>query len=335
MSWIEQVERRASILIDQISTIKQIAIRNGGDPIALSAPYQRLLTSLYEDEAQLARTVDDSDLVAWLRGPAVDTETPRIMLVSSALIDLRTQITRMTKAILGMDEGARFKQSDFDLAMSGLAHGSLVVGIKVMHPSEISGTRHLWQEEEAKVYNSVRTVIRRLASISRHIGDDAVNDSIREDIKDPIERDSLLVATYHLAPSGRRGVDEVQLLQGGDNAEAAGRSLTRNDRVILKESITRPVRSQKHATLRGTVREVDLDAGRFEIRLQDAAGWRVRCSAPNMPIDMWKQILDGTIEIYGRTEYLGDMPRLVEVEEVKGFNPAPANGKLDLKSADR
>ncbi len=329
MSWLEQVERRASILIDQISAAKQLAVRHGGDPVALAAPYQRLLTKLYEEEAGLARTVDESDLVAWLRGPAVETETPRIALVSNALVDLRTQITRMTKAVLGIDNNVRFQQGDFDLAMSGIAHGSLVVGVKVMHPSDTARDRALWGEEESKVYDCARTVIRRLASISRHIDDSAVSDSIREDIDDPIERDSLLVATYNLAPSGRRGVDEVQLLSGGEDSGTPSRALTPHDRAVLKESITRPVKSQRFATLRGVVRAIDLDAGRFEIRLQDA-GWRVRCHAPHMQHAMWQKMLDGTIEIYGRTEYYGSMPRLMDVEEVKSFQPVPLNGNLAI-----
>lgn len=332
MSWLEQVERRASILIDQISTVKGMALRNGVDPVIIAAPYQRLLTKLYDEEIQLAKTIDDSDLVAWLRGPSVDVEAPRITIVSSALVDLRTQITRMTKAVLGMGEGEKFKQSDFDLAMSGLAHGSLVVGVKVMHPSEVDQQSHLWPEEELKVYSSVRNVIRRLANVSTHITDHDISDSIREIIPDPIERDSLLVATYNLAPSGKRGVNEVQLMQGGEHSDPPGRSLTPYDRAILRDSITRPVKSQKFCTLRGTVREVDLDAHRFEIRLEDAKGWRVRCSATGISPAIWKTLLDGTIEIYGRTEFLGEMPRLIEVEKIKSLSHGPENLGLDLSS---
>lgn len=329
MSWLEQVERRASILIDQISAVKQLAERHGGDPIVLAAPYQRLLTRLYEEEAGLARTVDESDLVAWLRGPAVETLAPRITLVSTALTDLRTQITRLTKTALGIDDGVRFQQGDFDLAMSGIAHGSLVVGVKVMHPHEASPGRGLWDDEDTKVYDSARSVIRRLANISRHISESAVSDSIREDVEDPIERDSLLLATFHLAPSGRRGVDEVQLLSGGESSGIPGRALTPRDRAVLKESVSRPVKSQKFATLRGVVRAIDLDAGRFEIRLHDGS-WRVRCHAPSMQHGMWQKMLDGTIEIYGRTEYYDARPRLMEVEEIKSFQPVPLNESIPL-----
>jgi hypothetical protein len=321
--WVEQLEHKAAIVLDQMAAARALASRMDIDPEAVARPYFDMLNMLYADEMPHARALDSSDLVLRIEGPALQDPNPRIKLLSGIFADLREQVTKITKAMIGLSdtEPAKFPP-EFELGLTSLARGSLVMGVKVRPPQAaakggeridaVPGTQvNLWGEEDP-LYQAVREAIRSLARVAWYIGPLGIDEDINDDFPDPGVRDVVLTAAEQLAPSGRRGYDRVTITADGvDKREPE--PLTPQSRKVLRANANTPVRSTRLGDFIGRVRAIDLDARRFQLRRVEGAG-AVRCVYSDV-IHEPKALLDRTIQVSGLVEYdRRDRPRLMQVQ---------------------
>ena len=127
-----------------------------------------------------------------------------------------------------------------------------------------------------------------------------------------------MVAASRLAPSGRRGIDRLSLYEPA-SARGDIAPLTRHSRRVLNHAVAvhRPIRASGSGVFQGVVREVDLDARRFEIRHVPEIG-AIRCAYGSNLDALIRQVLDSTIEVQGEYETSPNRkPRLLTVGTVR------------------
>lgn len=330
-SWTDSVESKAAIIHSQIAAARVLAEKHGGRVDEVSARYFALLRTLYEDEFPFARMADASDLVARFQGPSVDLEQPPVTIVSYVFRELRDQIRSIAKSIAGLTSDHRLRwPSELDPQLAGLARGSLLVGLKVPRPTDENQTGQiLLPEVSEQVFNSVRSAVRSLSVIAKYVREDSVDDAIREEFPDPAIRDTVMVAASRLAPTGKRGINSV-VFYGSEPEQEEPRPLTSRSRKVLTQALARPVKVKGSGAFEGTVREIDLDARRFEIRGVAGAG-AIRCVYENRWDGLVRKVLDARITVTGSYETEGNqVPRLIQVGSIELIKPAPQQGNINF-----
>ncbi|QLG87663.1 hypothetical protein HQ393_05005 [Chitinibacter bivalviorum] len=313
-TWVEQTERRVAILLDQMAAALSIAQGSNLDLNRLRAQYQNKISQIYREEMPLARVMDSSDLVTRYEGNAVDDCTPSVQLVSGLFGDLQKYIKQLVKALSGLQVDQRPHWPEgVDLRLSGLAKGSLIVGVKldahrgIGSQIELDGTLD-------PLFIQVQKAMRTLTSVPQYVDANEINEDIRNEVKDPAVRDALLVAAYNLAPTGRKGIERVSFsnIEGDPHREA----LTPQSRKVLRSAIDRPTFETKRGDFEGVVREIDLDAKRFEIRGVEGVQ-TVRCIFNEMNAANASEWLNHKVVVRGQYEAgPSGIPRLMQVEQI-------------------
>jgi hypothetical protein len=139
--------------------------------------------------------------------------------------------------------------------------------------------------------------------VVRHVTSDAFDQSkLEKEISDPLVRDTALAAVERLAPSKRRHTSLV-----GISGRALGlpdmAPLSLESREILAGVLRVPVVRASEAIegrFVGTVREIDLDARRFELRqVIDSPEAEIRCAYPELYDAHAKNWLDAKVHVRG------------------------------------
>lgn len=316
--WTDTVERKAAIIHSQLAAARLLATRNGGNEDAVAAPYLNLLRTLYSQEYPFAQLTDSSDLVARFRGPAVDVRDPTVSIVISLFSDIREQIRGIAKSVVGLATDKRMLwPSQLDPHLSGIAHGSLLVGVSVTPPTGDTTKGHQYEIEGSsdQVFESVRAAVRSLSHVAKYVNDSGVDDAIREAFPDPAVRDTVMVAARRLAPTGRRGIDSVSFFSPDEQQEKV-QLLTPKSRLVLSQALLSPVKVSTTGTFEGLLREIDLDARRFEIRGVRGVG-AIRCVYGPNHDQVVRSVLDAKIRVRGRYDTVeGQRPRFMAVDEL-------------------
>lgn len=322
--WTEAVERKAAIIHSQLATARQLAVQNGSSADDISRPYLELLRTLYADEYPFAQLTDSSDLVARFSGPAVDVQDPTVSIVISVFADIREQIRAIAKSVVGLatDRQVRWP-AHLDPHLSGIAHGSLVVGVSVMRPDTPRAKSQLELDGVSEqVFDSVRAAVRSLSMVAKYVGDASVAPALREAFPDPAVRDTVLVAAKRLAPTGRRGISSVSFFSS-DTEQGTPVALTPRSRMAITSALQVPVQLPGTGSFVGVLREVDLDARRFEIRGVNGIG-SIRCAYSDRQDDLVRKALDARVRVDGRYESLSSgRPRLVAVDALELLSLPP------------
>ena len=330
--WTEAVEAKARIIHEQLAAARAIAERNGSSADEITQPYLDLLGSLYRDEFVFAQLIDTSDLVVRFTGPAVSSVDPTVTIVTSLFNTLRDQIRGVTKSIIGLsgDENVKWP-SELDPHLSGLAHGSLVVGISIHPPDEGSNYGQVKVPGVSlEVVESIRGAVRSIATVARHVHEDRIDENaIQSDFPDPAIRDTVMVAASKLAPSGRKGYDSVAFYEPRETGVEAP-LLTVRSRRMLNQSLTRSVRVSGQGSFEGVVRAIDLDTRRFEIRNVKDIG-AIRCMYEPSQQESAKNVLDRRIRVDGNYETMENQkPRLIAVTSIKVLDAPIQQDNLKL-----
>lgn len=174
--WTETIERKARIIHEQMSSARRLAELNGGNIEAVSDHYLKLLAQLYGEEYSFAQIADSSDLVARFVGPAVAKRDPSVSLVTSVFANLREQIRGIAKSIAGLSDVRTRWPAELDPRLSGIAQGSLVVGINVPPPSNIDQYgQHIIEGVSGHIYESVRSAVRSIADVASYVEEQGVS----------------------------------------------------------------------------------------------------------------------------------------------------------------
>ncbi len=258
----------------------------------------------------LSRIVNSSDLVLHAEGPGVRTEAPRLsafnwlsLVAEKALRNLSTGLF----SLLELDAN-RLKRA-LDLRLTGMAPGSLYLGFCLAEPPQ-----DLVSAKDEPVFERIRKSLRQLPRAASTIGDDDVSPEIREIIPDAAERDVTLGSLYMLSPTGRKGIHTVEV----SSRSAPKVDLSQRERVVLKDALKNPdLANKKHGSFEGTIREIDLDAKRFQLRGVVGVG-SLRCVYPGLDSTSGKGILDEIVRVEGEYEVdRNGRPRLMLVEHMR------------------
>lgn len=319
-SWIKAIEARALIIHQELQAARALAVRMGQEPDAISGPYLDMLAKLYREDFAYASLADQADLVARFTGPGVARPEPPVSLVTGAFSKLRTQIQHIAKSIAGLEDKKLRWPEHLDPHLSGLAYGSLVVGMRVPRPGEVDSQGQLVLEGVTDgLYAAVRDAVRSLPIIPRLIQEEGVSDEVYSLFPDPAVRDTVMLAAHKLAPTkSSKGITDLFLSCPGEE-KIAPSPLTKKSREILRRSLTQPSKKRSSGTdsFEGVVREIDLDALRFEIR---GARYQrgIRCIYDERHKVQAGEILNCNVRVSGSYEASADaQPRLVEVETIE------------------
>lgn len=262
-------------------------------------PYREMVEALYERDIPLAKLADESDILLHVRGPSATGPSPRVSVLTRLLTSTRDQVTRLAKQIEGVTS-VRVPTS-LDMGFVGVAGGSLFVGFSAEASHEGDSTR-----EAVKLISQASSVVASNGSAT----------ALAQTIRDPAARDMALAAVRHLSPSGQIGIREIEIL----GKQVAGQvSLTtetrRHARGIMAQRIVST--TSRNETFVGTVREVDLDASRFEIRNVEGNAEDIRCAHELEEAEV-KSLVDRRVRVSGTAEYgpKGTV-RLLWIDEVE------------------
>ena len=153
--------------------------------------------------------------------------------------------------------------------------------------------------------------------MGKYIKGDKIDDEIKKDFPDPAVRDTVMAAASQLAPSGRRGFDNLTFYKK-DEPEMMLNPLTKDSRATLRKVMNRPDKISRNGLFLGVVRAIDLDAMRFIIRRVAGLG-SIRCVYQANHKQMMSQVLNATVSVEGFYETLPgkDVPRLMHVSAVE------------------
>ena len=338
--WVKALEAKARIIHGQLAEARKLAVETGLDPDDVAQRYFDLINDLYRDEYQFAQLIDDADLMVRYSGPAISLG-PTMSMFTSVCRDLRSQIQGVAKAIFGLsvDEphaAARRPRlrwpSELDPLLSGLAQGSLVVGVRIQSPDEDArANQPALAGVSDSIVESVRMAVKNIATVSRHVDDGGIDeDAIQAELPDPAIRDTILVAAAKLAPTGRKQYQSVSFYSQDDATPA--RELTAASRRVLNRAVARPVRASHEGSFEGVIRAVDLDARRFEIRRVANAG-AIRCMYQSEEHELVRHSLDARVRVTGQYETLaGYQPRLIAVSSLEVLEPPAQQSEIPVGS---
>jgi hypothetical protein len=305
ISWSGTTRTRIRQIQDQLLAVADWARESGASPAAselLLRPYRDLLGSVYEVDLPLARLADESDLLLHVHGPAASGPTPRVSVLTRILTQTRDQVTRLAKQLGGVTS-LRVPAS-LDMGLVGVAGGSLFVGFSATDATAEG--------------DLTRLAVEAIGRVSSLIADDASLAVIAAEFRDPAQRDMAVAAVRQLSPSGMIGISEIDLL---GRKVRKPTSLTTDTRRHARGLMAQPaVHTHERVTFVGTVREVDLDAARFEIRNIDGHPDEIRC-AHELEEEAVKRLVDRRVRVVGAPEFgTNGSVRLLWVDEVEALD---------------
>jgi hypothetical protein len=320
--WISVLRRRTELLHQQIAAMQRLVLESGANEEILAKAcdsYYRMLDEIYEKEMPIARALDRSDLLLHLDGEGLQTESPRLSLVTGIMGDVRKQVGTMIKTLVSSFNEAVELPREIDLGLSSFAQGSLYLGFSLPEP----GPGYMVLEGDP-LFTASRQALWTLGAVTRHINEANAYERIRHEFADPKLRDAALSAVGQLAPSGRRGVSSLEI--GGKALQkGAWCQLTPQTRQQVRAWLEQPVLSNEVVEMRGRVRAIDLDLRRFDLRRIDGGNLPdLRCIYPasfDVPAKKW---LDATVIVRGQVEIYQGAARLLQVQGVEEIALAPA-----------
>lgn len=299
---------------DRLLAVARWANGSGADEGAtelLIQPYRRLLDEMYQHDLPLAKLADESDLLLHVRGPAAAAPTPRVSVITRLLGGTRDQITRLAKQLGGVTT-VRVPAA-LDLGFVGIAEGSLYIGFST--------------DDAVDDAELTRNAVDAIATASKLVASDQPVEALASELQDPAVRDMAVAAIRHLSPSGHAGITAIDLLGRRVHHRV---SLTTETRRHARRLMAQPPSAvaplitpiaprmlPTTTTVIGTVRELDLDASRFEIRNVEGFPGGVRC-AHELDEQDAKRLVDLRVRVKGRPEYgPNNDVRLLWVDELE------------------
>lgn len=277
------------------------------------------IIKIAEENFPLARVMDSSDLVLHAEGPGAAHDLPWLSALTWITSTAESNLRRLSAAVFDLvgADGKSLSKA-MDMRLSGMAPGSLWIGVKLMPPPADL------LPQDAALIDTFVDQIGRLPVITRFIDDEGLRPGIEEAIPDPALRDVQLAALYRFSPTGKRGIHTLEI----SSRNAGTASLSQRERVVLHEALIKPDSTKSvEGAFVGSVREADLDKTRLHLRGVEGVG-TLRCVMPNLTAENARALLGNTVRAEGRyqTDREG-RPRLMFVERITPIE----QGKLDIQ----
>jgi hypothetical protein len=202
--------------------------------------------------------------------------------------------------------------------LAAFAHGSLYLGFS-LPPSDFEypeGDRSLLGSQDP-LFAATREALKVLGAVTRSLNSDQAQAEIAAAIPDPKIRDTAITAIQRIAPSGRKGIDAIEI--GGRSMETAGfTELTPTIRKTIRAMVEHPVLSDERGEFVGIVREIDLDVRRFEIRrIERSEIEEIRVIYPDSLDDVAERLTNRKVRVAGQLERTPEGKlRLVQASDV-------------------
>jgi hypothetical protein len=300
--WVSEQRARVRELQDGLLSTAAWAAESAADAEStdlLLQPFREQLEALYEYDLPLARLADDADILLHVRGPSAAGPNPRVSVLTKLLTQTRDQVTRLAKQLGGVTT-VRVPPS-LDMGFVGVAGGSLFIGFSADATDGGELTR-----EAVRIISDASWLVSENRSVS----------DLANTIEDPAARDMAVAAVRHLSPSGQLGIREVEIFGKQVAHQVSLTTETRRQARGIMAQRAVPASTQQISFI-GTVRELDLDASRFEIRNVEGYAEDIRC-AHELEEGEVKPLVDRRVRVTGKPE-LGakGIVRLLWVDEVE------------------
>lgn len=274
LSWHTLLDSKARHLHEQIAETRLWVQENAnGDPKILENMTRDLyqwLRDLYEHELPLVKILDEADLSLEFFGPGTRVPHPKVSLVRNVLAKAQKQVVTVTRSIAGISEstsGKRFYiRPEFELGFTSLAFNSaLRVGLTLPEPDEGN-----LLDTEDPVYVAINQAVDSIHAVTQGLqegeSEEEINEIVSELIADPKVRDVAMAAVKDISPSARSQIESVRFGGRGRKTEEV-KPITYESRQKLHHLLAKPPsKSKEIIELSGTIRELDLDNRRFELR---------------------------------------------------------------------
>jgi len=316
MTWLRQAQ-------SAWATIKDSGLVSYEQFWSSSNPYIARINRMYEEDFQLAKLADESDLLFHAEGPGAGHESPRLETVNWLGQRMERRLRELAQSLTPLVEpDARAASKKLDLRLTGIAPGSLYMGIAV---AEIHSALSGFEASDSALTQSIRDALQSIQLVPQFVTDMDVSRDIFDALPDPALRDAVMVAAYEIAPTGRKGIHTLEI--SSPRTSIRNGTLGQRERVVLKEATSRPfMKEKRQGSFTGEVREVDLDSHRFQLRNVKGVG-TLRCVS-RFDENLTKRVLGRTLTVSGWYEMDRDgRPRLIDVMEYK-LQPEQVQRKL-------
>ena len=261
----------------------------------------------------LYQVTENSDIVLHAEGPGAEHNKPTLTSLNWLTYTAEKNIRSLISATLDLfcvTDGKNIAKNA-DLRLSGIAPGSIFIGLKLDIPPLP------YFPEVGDIREKLIGTAKRLPMLARFIGDEGLEPGIREAEQDPALRDAALLSLLNFSPTGRRGIHTLNI----SSREHGGVSLSQRERVVLYNVFRRPkIETLLSGSFSGEVRAADLDKERFHLRASD--GTMIRCVMQAMKKDQAKNILGNLCRVSGRYDVNNNgQPRLLYVERLEPIEP--------------
>ena len=319
-NWVDSLHDRAGIVHDQIAAALMAQQRTGVDVSGLLKTYRQLLREIYSESLPLADLHDRSDIIMRAEGPAAQHHASSSSMVAWLCSEAQKRFSELGVASLHLvGETAKQVQNNLRVLLNGVAPGSLYLGFSVDTTDESTRALDFLLPEKENALGLIRGALGLLPLIPEFVGNESVSAEFAERVEDPVLRDAALMAAYHLAPTGQRGIHTLELNAPRQDSKTS--ALTNRERVVIRESaLRRPILKQtKHGSFIGQLREIDLDTQRFQLRNVPGIG-TLRCTLGGLSAETARRFIGSGVKVTGPYEAdHNDKPRLMNVEFIEPY----------------
>uniref|UniRef100_E6PP51 Uncharacterized protein n=1 Tax=mine drainage metagenome TaxID=410659 RepID=E6PP51_9ZZZZ len=322
MNWTDNADQSLRAVLENMVAEGLFAQSLGMQvtPAQVVSASHAMLLDLIRVSLPLAQVMDQSDLVLHAQGPALREGALRLGAFNWVVTTAEKALRRLSSNLFDLAQrDAKRLSRGLDLRLTGMAPGSLYIGVKI--ESVVSA---LFTVADEPLIVTVRETVHSLPRASSLIGEDRISTAaLRDVVPDPAQRDSLLETLLSLTPTGRQDIETVNVGAPGEKSAA----LSKRARLVLRDYLRRPdLLQRKTGAFVGEVREIDLDAGRFHLRGVQGVG-AIRCVA-TIDHTRAKLMLGETVRIRGDYECdRNGKPRLMLATEIEVI-PAPRQAPL-------
>ena len=271
------------------------------------------LSRLYRVELPLSEMFDESDLVLKLDGLS-DVSEARASVVAHVLDAARRSLASIVRIEMDLPGDRRLPLSRVDLNYSAIKSADFYIGLSATSPNY----RQLDLFEHQRLEQKIKDAAEMVAELASKLGEEPdINDLERADreLGSAEKRDAAFVAVKNFSPTNRRGLKSIGLKSSKKTAHSV---LTPSTRSALNTLLRKPILDGVEETFVGTVRAVDLDSRRFELRNLDSnPRAAIRCVFPDDVDLRMTQILNLRVTVSGLAERgNGELPTLMKVTTI-------------------
>jgi hypothetical protein len=318
MNATDFLQHKADIWIEQMIGIAKLFDKLG-EPTPDLKSYKDKVRQLYCEELEFAKLMDCSDLVIQASGIAIRQQNNGLSTVVSLFSNIEKQIKRMGHSVLQLniaDEKQILKS--LDIGLTGLSSTGLYAGFSITPPTPY---KLLGTDEQNTMMQGIKDATLSVTNVPECIQQGHISEAMAEYVNNPAVRDSAILAAYHLSPTGRGGINSLNLINPALNTNRVS-TLNASHRQLLREITEQnPLiksRSQKGSFI-GNLTKVDLDSNRLDLRNIAGDGFScIRCVMPALTIEKGRKALGSTVKLSGFYETTPTgKPSLMQVEQLE------------------